>query len=199
MSSNYETKKIILNINKFQDNEKKYKIYLISIGKINLLNYNNNEEKNYFKLIYERKLDFQKNIKLFGKNFIQNNNKLRIITNNKDMKIKEYLITNGKIKIKKEVINRIINMSHLFSNCKSFNSLPDISNWNTNKVTNMSFIFFNCKLLHSLPDISKWNTNKVRDISYMFYNCSSLNLLPDISKWNTNNITNMSHLFDNCT
>ena len=62
----------------------------------------------------------------------------------------------------------------------------------------MSHIFSNCKSLLSLPDLSKWNTNKVTDISYMFNSCESLLSLPDISKWITNNIIDMSFLFANC-
>ena len=37
--------------------------------------------------------------------------------------------------------------------------LPDISKWNINKVTNMSGIFSNCFELKELPDISKWFNN----------------------------------------
>ena len=50
-------------------------------------------------------------------------------------------------------------MSHMFYGCKSLNSLPDISKWNTNKVTDMSGMFSECESLKSLPDISNWNTN----------------------------------------
>ena len=45
-------------------------------------------------------------------------------------------------------------MSHLFYNCSSLKSLPDISNWNTTNVNNMSSLFDNCESLESLPDIS---------------------------------------------
>ena len=34
--------------------------------------------------------------------------------------------------------NNIIDMSYMFSNCRSLSSLPDISKWNTNNVTDMS-------------------------------------------------------------
>ena len=46
-------------------------------------------------------------------------------------------------------------MSEMFSYCKSLNSLPDISKWDTNKVTNMSNMFYNCESLKSLPDFRK--------------------------------------------
>ena len=40
--------------------------------------------------------------------------------------------------------------------CSSLISLPDISKWNIDKVTDMSFMFSRCYSLISLPDISKW-------------------------------------------
>ena len=47
-------------------------------------------------------------------------------------------------------------------------------------------MFYYCRSLQSLPDISKWNTENVTNMSYMFYDCSSLQSLPDISKWKLN-------------
>ena len=57
----------------------------------------------------------------------------------------------------------------LFSGCASFESLPDISKWNTNNVLNMIYLFHNFKSLISLPHLSKWNLDKVENISlYIF-------------------------------
>ena len=106
MSFNYEKKKFLVKTNKYNANTEKDKITLISIGKTNLLK-NINKEKRYFKLIYERNKNIKKLTKLFGEYFIKNNNKLRIILNNKEKKIKEYLIINGIIKIKKEMILKL--------------------------------------------------------------------------------------------
>ena len=33
---------------------------------------------------------------------------------------------------------------------------------------NLSYIFYNCVSLETLPDISKWNTIKVTNLSFMF-------------------------------
>ena len=147
MSFNYGEKVLIIKTNEFNFIVKKDKINLISIGKSNLQNYKNIGKK-YYKLYYERINDFHNEMKLFGNKFIKNNNKLRIISNNKESEIKEYLITNGKIK-------KVKNISYMFSDCKSLNYLPDISKWNTKNVTNMSYMFYNCESLNSLPDISK--------------------------------------------
>ena len=59
-------------------------------------------------------------------------------------------------------------------------------------------MFGGCKSLNSLPDISKWNTKNVTNMSCMFYYCESLNSLPDISKWNTKNVTDMSDTPKHC-
>ena len=65
-------------------------------------------------------------------------------------------------------------MNNMFEECKSLESLPDISKWNTENVTHMGRMFEECKSLESLPDISKWNTKKVTSMSHMFYKCSLL-------------------------
>ena len=44
-------------------------------------------------------------------------------------------------------------MSHMFSNCESLSSLPDISKWNTNNATDMSDIFSHCISLSYIQDI----------------------------------------------
>ena len=77
--------------------------------------------------------------------------------------------------------------------------MPDISKWNLNKVIDISRMFSYCSSLTSLPDISKWNTNNFKHISGIFINCSSLESLPDISKWNANNVVDMNSLFVNCS
>ena len=69
------------------------------------------------------------------------------------------------------IFNYLTDIHGMFYNCKSLNSLPDISKWNTNNVNNMSGMFFNCESLISMPDISKWNTDNVNNLSGMFYNC----------------------------
>ena len=141
-------------------------------------------------------------IKLFGEKFIENNkNNCKIIIDNKEQDLIEYLKINKNkkiLKIKLKKIKAITNMSYMFNECKSLTSLPDISNWNTNNVTNMSYMFYGCNLLTSLPDIFNWNTNNVTNMSYMFAGCNSLITLPDISNWNTNNVTNMSYMFNGC-
>ena len=157
--------------------------------------------KNEMTIIYKIEIGNIR-IKLFGEEFIKNNkNNCKIILNNKEFNIFEYLSVdknNEILKIKLKEIKAITNMSHMFSDCKSLQSLTDISNWNTINVTDMSYMFYNCESLTSLSDIDNWNTNNVTNMRSMFYNCNSLTSLPDISNWNTNNVTNMKSMFSNC-
>ena len=99
--------------------------------------------------------------------FINNNkDNFYLIINNEKTELKEYLeINNNKLK------------------------QIEIKLYETKPITNMIYMFYDCRSLQSLPDISKWNTEKVTNMNGMFYQCSSLTSLPDISKWNTNNVT----------
>ena len=93
----------------------------------------------------------------------------------------------------------ITDMSFLFSDCSTLESIPDISNWDTSNVINISEIFYNCNSLQSLPDISKWDTSNIKYMRNIFRNCKSLISLPDISKWNMTNCYNICSLFQGCS
>ena len=143
-------------------------------------------------------------IKIFGKKFVENNkNNCYLLVNGKQNELSQYLILNEDSKsdflhiklIEKETIT---NMSDMFYNCTSLNTLPDISEWDTKNVNNMSYMFSGCRELISLLDISKWNTENVTTMSYMFSNCISLKTLPDISKWNTKNVREINDMFYDC-
>ena len=188
----------IIDFNKIQNNEIKNEIQ-----NENLIN------GNEIAIIY--KIDNNdKKIKLFGKPFIEKNkNNCKIIIDNKEKEIIEYIDINeemkkkDKLEIKLKEIKAITNLSYMFGDdwfkgCDKLISLPDISNWDTKNVTNMSGMFCMCNLLSSLPDISNWDTKNVTKMIGMFYNCYKLSSLPDISKWNTKNVTNMCLMFSNC-
>ena len=88
-------------------------------------------------------------VKIFGKTFVKNNKQnCKIIYNNKEYEIKEYINDIDKeynnkdeIKIKLKGITKITKMKSMFNSCYSLFSLPDISKWNTSNVTNMKYIF----------------------------------------------------------
>ena len=156
------------------------------------------------KLIY--KINNQKEIKLFNKDFVETYKKCcKIKIGNKEQELKEKYnlgIFHKKkdfLELKLKGITNITKTIYMFNDCDSLFSLPDLNKWNTINIKNMSWMFSNCTLLSSLPDISNWNIENVSDMRCMFINCTSLKSLPDISKWNTSNVTNMSGMFANCT
>ena len=149
-------------------------------------------------IIIEYRIGFYKEkIKIFGKNFVENNRiKCQIIFEDNKYELSEYFeiknfANNNILQFKLIGINNITNMEDMFYYCESLVSLPDISKWNTSNVTNMEGMFYSCESLASLPDISKWNTSNITNMEDMFYSCESLASLPDISKWNTSNVTNI--------
>ena len=200
-------------INNF--NEKENKINEGKNNKNDKYNMKNKNENNAINIIKENsddeitikyKIGFDKEIKLFGQNFVENNKqKCKMIIDGKENEICSYYKLDDNnykkdkiLEIKLRGIKNITNMSYMFYNFESLTSLPDISKWDTSNVTNMSYMFCYCKNLFSLPDISKWNTNKVTNMSHMFSGCESLTTLPDISQWDTSNTINMSGMFSDC-
>ena len=174
----------------------------------NEINENINEiNEDYIIINYKLNMKNEK-LRIFGKYFVRNNkNKCKIIYENKEYNLCEYLndINNeynnndNIITIKLKDYNNIIDMSYMFCECTQLYSLPNISKWNTSNVKNMYAMFYECTELSSLPDISKWDTLNVNYMSLMFCNCTELLSLPDISKWNTTNVNNMSGIFAKCS
>ena len=71
---------------------------------------------------------------------------------------------NWLIRFQKEFDRKIstISIQHIFYNCSSIESLPDISNWKINNVDDLSYLFSGCSSLKSIPDISKWNIENIK-------------------------------------
>ena len=148
-----------------------------------------------------------KEIKIFGKDFVENNSENFIfVYDGEEYKLTEYLevekiknMDKDILEIKLQVIkNNITNLSDMFDECKSLYSLPDICFLDTSNVTSMNGMFLGCKSLNYLSDISKWNTSNVENMKGMFNGCSSLSFLPDISVWDVSNVTDMSYMFWGC-
>ena len=145
-----------------------------------------------------------KKIQIFGGEFVKKNKgKCKIIINNTEKELYQYLDTKNlkKIKIieiKLIEIKTITDMSKIFSNCIYLYSLPDISKWDTSLVTNMSYMFSCCFSLSNYDGISKWDISNVTNLSHMFWGCSTSKSIPDISGWNTSNVIDMSYMFSRC-
>ena len=58
----------------------------------------------------------------------------------------------------------------------------------------MSHLFNNCTSLITLPDISKWKI-VVMDMNCIFYFCINLRELSNISKWDVSNVINFEDNF----
>ena len=190
--SKYEKENIDINLSL---NKKEMKN--INSDKVHQRNLNN-------EIIIKYKINDEKRIKLFGYKFIDNNiNNCKLIINSEEKEIIEYLdIEDNKnkniIEIQLKVINPLINISCMFSDCKQLYSINNISNLNTSKITKMNNLFFGCTSLTFIPDISNWDTSHVENMGDFFSGCSMITSLPDISKWNTSKVTNMSYMFSGC-
>ena len=153
----------------------------------------NKDKLSQINIIYEIK-SYNDSITLFGDDFVQNNsNNCYLLIENKQIKLLKQLTLSEKQKKQKtlEIIlietNKITNMSHMFYDCSSLISLPDLSKWDTKNITNMSYMFYGCSSLNYFPGISEWDTENVTNMSCMFRYCHLI-LLPDISKWDTKNV-----------
>jgi surface protein len=121
-------------------------------------------------------------------------------------------------RIKILTIGGATNMSNVFTDCPSLQSVPlfDTSNvtnmgglsqgmferctslksvplFDTSSVTSMLSMFDSCTSLQSVP---LFNTSNVTNIGRMFANCTSLKSVP---LFDTSNVTNISSMFQNCS
>ena len=204
---NYET---IYYLNQFQKNNMIEKLSVILESNTMKDKFNHifdvYSKMNFDEITLIYKIKSQKEIKLFGKDFVDRYKKCcKIKIGNKEQELKEkynlgiFHKKSDTLEVKLKGITNITEMIYMFNDCSSLLSLPDIDKWNTINITNMSWMFSNCSLISSLPDLSHWNTSNVHDMRCMFSNCTSLISLPDISNWNTSNITNMSGMLANCS
>ena len=183
---------------------KEYKIDKTIIEKIKKLQGENLNLK-IMSIIYDIKDNIINRIALFGQKFVDNNDKKCYLIIDDELKLLEpFLELNEnqkqkqKLEIKLVAYKPIIDLSEMFEECISLESLPDIDKWNTKNVIKMRSLFSGLNLLKSLPDISKWDTRNVEDMHSMFNKCKSLESLPDISKWDTSNVKDMGFMFSGC-
>ena len=167
----------------------------------------NLQNENIYDEIIIKYIKFEdEKIKIFGKEFIENNkSNFKIIINNNEKELCEYLDINevkefeqNIIEIELQQIHESTNLSHMFTGCKNLYSLEKSSNLNLSKVTNMNNMFFGCSNLSFISNISNWDTSNVRNMGDMFSGCSTISSLPDISKFDTSNVTNLSYMFSGC-
>ena len=166
------------------------------------------EDTNYKSITIIYRIDDNKNIKIFGGNFVNKNRQCRIIINKKEQEICKLIdITkfgykpkiNKFLEVKLKNLDGVEDFFCMFYECKLLYSLPDISELNTKNFMSFRSMFNGCRSLEWLPDVLNWDTSNVIDMSFMFKGCTSLKKLPDISNWNTNNVEKMASLFEECS
>ena len=84
----------------------------------------------------------------------------------------------------------VTNMDHMFFNCSSLTSVPQMD---TSSVTSMYYMFDSCSSLTSIPQM---DTSKVTDMGSMFNGCSSLTSIPQMD---TSKVTSMGSMFSSCS
>ena len=158
-----------------------------------------------YEIWYDEKLKiiYDKNIRIFGSDFVKNNfNLCKIIFNKKkydlcsffELKNNKKLINNSIIEIKLIGMENITDLSNMFSDCSKLYSLSDISKYTIN-IESMNSMFLSCIKLNHISNISNWNTSNVKSMANMFQNCKSLHPFPDISNWDTSKVTDMDSMF----
>ena len=162
-----------------------------------------------FLITYEADKILDKKLKIFGKNFVENNkDKCEIICCRKEFKLTEFFEDSDIILKFKDIFEFILrlsiditNLSYMFSGCIALLSVKDFNKDShyKNDVRFENHKFSNpSNSLASLPDISSWNTKKITDLIFLFSSCCSLESLPDLSRWFTIKITDLSYMFYNC-
>jgi surface protein len=84
----------------------------------------------------------------------------------------------------------VTNMSSMFNACRSLQSVPL---FNTSSVTTMFQMFTACSKLQSVP---LFNTSSVTTMFQMFFDCRSIQSVP---LFNTVSVTNMTDMFNSCS
>jgi len=100
------------------------------------------------------------------------------------------------IGINKLIINNVLDMSGIFSECNELKSL-DLSNFNTINVKNMRGMFNKCHKLKQIIGINKLITTYVTNMYGMFNECNELKSL-DLSNFNTINVFDFGIMFQEC-
>ena len=90
-------------------------------------------------------------------------------------------------------VSKVTNMQDMFSGCTSFNQ--PLENWDVGKVWNMVKMFYACSSFNQ--PLGGWNVSKVTNMGWMFRDCSSFN--QPLDEWNVSKVTNMGAMFYSCS
>lgn len=99
-------------------------------------------------------------------------------------------------------VSNVTNISYLFSNCTSLETL-DLSGWDTSSLVNTSdysneYWFQGCSSLTSL-NVTGWDVSGIQYMRENFYGCSKLSEIIGINTWDTSNAKLMYSVFSGCS
>ena len=141
-------------------------------------------------------------IRIFGENFVKNNDKNFILfIDEKEEKLKEIIKVKEKeqrLKIKLIKINEPTDLSEMFCKCDCLSKINKINKWENSNVESIRGMFNGCRALEELPDISELVTNKITDLSSMFEECEIITDIPGISNWDVENVKSLENIFSGC-
>ena len=172
---------------------------------------------------YKPEINNNKNVRIFGADFVKNNKNIcKILFNNKEEDLQNYYEDINKdynhkdeFNIVLKGLNEVTNMGSMFSRCiylSSFYSLQDKSDSfnNTNIISTnhqntishslsteskkTNSIYDGCKSVTNTSNSSNDNTSTN---TYILFNNREL-LLNDISQLDTSKVENMSNMFNEC-
>ena len=240
-----EFKNYIIDNNKIENSTKKKEIIILDVSnhtdneniitrniRINInqkkLELNRNQDNKYPNKINLKYYTKEKgNYGIFGEEFVINNREnIDLIINGKENKlVSNYELKRGENIITMIIKNKLINLSHLFSGCKTLkdindlkyldmsnikdtssmfwgcSSLSDINsleNWDVSNIINFSHMFGGCTLLSDLTPLKNWNVKSGNNFESMFWGCSVLSDLTPLQDWNVSNGKNFSFMFSEC-
>jgi len=90
-------------------------------------------------------------------------------------------------------VSKVTDMSQMFAGCTSFNQ--PLEGWDVSKVTYMMKMFYGCSSFNQ--PLGGWNVSKVMNMGWMFRDCSSFN--QPLDGWNMSKVTNMGAMFYSCS
>ena len=174
-----------------------------NIQRNEISNFNLNRNKNSIKGILGIKLnEIKEKITLFksdlksGIDVYLNNEKIKMIRNDKKWEIDYIFTKDGKYSFE-IVFNNIINsVEDLFSECANIIEL-DFSNFDTSNITSMRLLFNKCYKLKEIKCLNKFNTKDITFMNGMFQECHELEYI-NLSSFDTSNVTNMKCMFNKC-
>lgn len=150
----------------------------------------------------------EKDYKIFGKEFVENNkDKLILTVNGKKSLFSETVkIDNGDLMLEVNLILKsksvLKDLSYMFCECKSKSiEISGIENrklLDLREVTNISKMFKNCSYLTKAKLFFLYLSNKIESIDYLFSGCEELTEIFYIESLNTKLVKRMNSAFNLC-